>query len=629
MRTSFCRLLIVLALIMGSLPGATTLVAQEAPPPPTVNVEIILDSSGSMANLTNTGEIRMDAAKRVLSEVINSIPEREGSINVGLRIYGHKGDNSEATKEESCAASELLVAVEGVNKTALLAAVDSAQPTGWTPLGRSIARAGKDLEKSPKASVNAVVVVTDGVETCDRDPVAEAAKIHQDSAIQATTYVIGFGTTPEEQAVLQGIADAGGGQLFGAGSGTELRAALFSVLEELQIVVGAGYVGGNAFGLIPEGQLGTLSVVAYGMPIDTSFPTVPFVLRNNTGNDIVQPKVNLTVRDSAGTLIASGDAPQVYPFFVRSGGIAFGSIMFLGQGTVIPADATFEWSVSPTAPKDAQYYPYADMDIVEASLFDNRIVGTAKNGFEYDVSGPMLPAVLCMWEDGSVVSFENGFTDAGPIPSGATQSFQVDLFLTTYAGYGCPVFLVAAGANGKPRLPNATQAPRAAATQAPTAPPAETEPLPTATATDSTLGSSDGDSASCVTDATAEQILLQLQERGLPIGEYLVYTDETDPNKLLGRPGGYTSKVNFIDTRYTYQAVEFLVEEGGTIEVFPSETLAKARVDYIESLVLASPLFAEYYYQEGSVVLRLSKQLLPSEAAAFAEEFASVVHCSD
>lgn len=605
---------------VSSLPGVVATLAQETPPPPTVNVEIILDSSGSMANWTDTGEIRMDAAKRVLREVINSIPERGDSVNVGLRIYGHKGDNSEATREESCAASELLVSVEGVNKQALLAAVDSAQPTGWTPLGRSIARAGKDLADASGASVNAVVVVTDGVETCDRDPAAEASKIHQDPSIRATTYVIGFGTTPDEQAVLQEIAEAGGGQLFGASNGTELRSALFSVLEELQIVVGAGYVGGNAFSLIPEGTPGTLSVAAYGTPITWDFPSVPFVIRNNTGEDIVQPKVSLTVRDSAGTLIASGDAPQVHPFFVRSGGVAFGSIMFLGQGTIIPPDADYEWSVSPTPPKDAQYYRNADMDIVEASLFENRIVGTARNGFAYDISGPMQPAVLCMGEDGSVISFENGFTDVGSIPSEVSQSFQVDLFSTIYAGYGCPAFLVAAYATGTPRLPNANAAPRAAAMQIPTTP----TPVQTSEAT-----SSPSSQDACVANATAEQILLQLQGRGLPIGEYIAYTEETDPNNLLGRPGGYTSKVNFTDTRYTYQSVEFLVEDGGTIEVFPSETLAKARVDYIESFVLASPLFAEYYYHEGPVVLRLSKKLLPNEADAFAAEFIATVNCTD
>lgn len=278
--------------------------AQENPAPPTVNVEIILDSSGSMASITDTGETRMEAAKRVLNEVVNSVPDREGSVNVGFRIYGHEGDNTEATRSESCRASELLVPVDGVNRDALLTAIESAQPTGWTPIGRSLSRAGEDFPVGGENAVNAIVLVTDGLETCEGDPAAVAQDLHDDEALALTTYVIGFGTTAEEQLILQGIGDAGGGQLFGASNAQELRASLFSVLEELQIVVGAGYVGGNAFGLIPEGEPGALSVVAYALPLDPNFPQIPFVVRNNTGQDLVWIKANLTIRDGGGTLLS-------------------------------------------------------------------------------------------------------------------------------------------------------------------------------------------------------------------------------------------------------------------------------------------------------------------------------------
>src|SRR5688500_9090465 len=48
---------------------------QAQPAGQTVNVELILDSSGSMAEQTNTGEPRIDAAKRALNEVIDAIPD--------------------------------------------------------------------------------------------------------------------------------------------------------------------------------------------------------------------------------------------------------------------------------------------------------------------------------------------------------------------------------------------------------------------------------------------------------------------------------------------------------------------------------------------------------------------------
>lgn len=47
---------------------------------------------------------------------------------------------------------------------------------------------------------------------------------------------------------------------------------------------------------------------------------------------------------------------------------------------------------------------------------------------------------------------------------------------------------------------------------------------------------------------TAEEISAALKAKGLLIGTVVVYTAETDTNKLLGRPNQYTSKVNFADT---------------------------------------------------------------------------------
>ena len=111
-----------------SLFGASFLI-QEPPkalaqtePGTQVNVELMMDSSGSMAAATDTGEPRIDAAKRVLNQVIDAIPADRPEINVGFRVFGHKGDNTEAGRAESCQSSELTVPVEGVDKDALRAA---------------------------------------------------------------------------------------------------------------------------------------------------------------------------------------------------------------------------------------------------------------------------------------------------------------------------------------------------------------------------------------------------------------------------------------------------------------------------------------------------------------------------
>ena len=208
-------------------------------------MELILDASGSMAQ-TIGGETRMAIAKRVLRDVIAAIPEREG-INVGFRLYGHRGDNSAAGKPVSCRSSELLVPIEGVDKAALEDAVDVARATGWTPLARSLELAGADFEPAEPGIVNAVVLVTDGLETCEGDPCAASAALNA-ADVSVTTHVVSFAQSAEERAILECISENGEGLLIGADDAEELAAALFTILEELEVVDATGILEIEAFG---------------------------------------------------------------------------------------------------------------------------------------------------------------------------------------------------------------------------------------------------------------------------------------------------------------------------------------------------------------------------------------------
>jgi hypothetical protein len=111
------------------------------------------------------------------------------------------------------------------------------------------------------------------------------------------------------------------------------------------------------------------------------------------------------------------------------------------------------------------------------------------------------------------------------------------------------------------------------------------------------------------------------QANGLPVGKYQVYNASTDPNHLLGRPGLYTSKSNFIDTRIDQS--DFAgekaigIDQGGSVEVFASDRDARQRADYVRSITRGSALFAEYSYRRDRVYLRLSKRLTPKQAKAY------------
>jgi len=212
----------------------------------TVNVELIFDSSGSMAQEITPGLTRIDAAKNVLNDVIDAIPEREG-VNVGFRVYGHEGSNQEEDREVSCRSTELVVPIDGINKDRLRGAVAEYEPVGWTPITLSLQEAAKDFTPPGESEVNAIVLVTDGLETCGGNPCDAAAGLAEGD-VDVTTYVVGFGLTQDEQTTLQCIADAGGGLNLGAGSAEELNTALFTVLEELEVVVQTGFLEIEAFG---------------------------------------------------------------------------------------------------------------------------------------------------------------------------------------------------------------------------------------------------------------------------------------------------------------------------------------------------------------------------------------------
>jgi len=238
MLAGLTRFFLVLVLGVISIPGLETARAQTATK--TVNVELILDSSGSMAEQLDSGQTRIDAAKQVLTDVINELPEQP-NINVGFRVYGHKGNNTEAGKSESCRSTELKVPIKGVDKKALQAQVDAYQPVGWTPLSLSLRESGKDFPAADDNTVNAVVLVTDGLETCGGDPCSASRQIKTGTSA-ITTHVIGFALDETEQANLQCIVDESGGLLLGAGDADELSKALFTVLEELEVVVKNGFI---------------------------------------------------------------------------------------------------------------------------------------------------------------------------------------------------------------------------------------------------------------------------------------------------------------------------------------------------------------------------------------------------
>lgn len=143
----------------------------------------------------------------------------------------------------------------------------------------------------------------------------------------------------------------------------------------------------------------------------------------------------------------------------------------------------------------------------------------------------------------------------------------------------------------------------------------------TAPATTST-GGGGGTPTSSVPSAsmTAEQVVKALAAK-IPTAKLVkTYTAADDPNSMLGRPNGYTSKSMFTDSQIPADKLTFVPAEdvgrGGSVEVFPDAAGAKTRADYLTALG-KSPMFAEYDYQAGPILVRVSSKLTPDQAASY------------
>lgn len=122
------------------------------------------------------------------------------------------------------------------------------------------------------------------------------------------------------------------------------------------------------------------------------------------------------------------------------------------------------------------------------------------------------------------------------------------------------------------------------------------------------------------TARTAEEVVTALAARIPTMKPSVVFTADTDPNKILGRPGGYTSKQSFSDTRIPADNVigakPGAVEYGGSVEVFDSEQAAGKRKAYVDSFS-GIQLAVEYSWVSGPVLLRVSRQLTPTQASEY------------
>lgn len=192
------------------------------------NIAIHIDSSGSM-NGQVSGGVKMDLAKNAVKKFAAGFPDE---TPITLRTYGHKGTGDDKDKQLSCSSTEVMYETNTYNEQNFSAALNKFKPSGWTPIAASIKAGYDDLKtKATEDTENILYVVSDGIETCDGDPVEEARKL-ANSDLQVKVNIIGFNVDDEGQRQLKAAAQAGNGQYYTVNSKVELENTLTKLMGE-------------------------------------------------------------------------------------------------------------------------------------------------------------------------------------------------------------------------------------------------------------------------------------------------------------------------------------------------------------------------------------------------------------
>lgn len=202
------HLLAVALVAMTTLVAVPATAAEGADDKPVGRLMLVLDSSGSMSELTGDGRTRIDAAKDALRAVVNQLPDEQP---VGMRVFGAT-QPTRAGAELYCSDSQNVAPVATDNRDDLSAAIDAYEPYGETPIAFALQEAGKDLGETGQRSI---VLVSDGIATCEPDPCVVAEQLRA-GGVDVRIDVVGLNVDAAARASLECVASAGGGTYYDA-----------------------------------------------------------------------------------------------------------------------------------------------------------------------------------------------------------------------------------------------------------------------------------------------------------------------------------------------------------------------------------------------------------------------------
>jgi Mg-chelatase subunit ChlD len=182
-------------------------------------VAILVDTSGSMHDrIAGDGRPKYEVAREAIEAMLDATDAfvaKRPDFPIKIGVYSFSSN------------VRMLRPILPYDRAALRAALSGLpRPGGGTAIGEAMRAARPDLYRAGVFR-KYLLVVTDGDNTSGRPPDRVAREIFRKSEGGVQVYFVAFDTSPEKF----GFLKEAGGDVFGAGTGAELRSALDGVYQ--------------------------------------------------------------------------------------------------------------------------------------------------------------------------------------------------------------------------------------------------------------------------------------------------------------------------------------------------------------------------------------------------------------
>ena len=215
------RLVHIVLLLMMGIAFSSNAQLQRDPnaPEPKTRILFLLDGSGSMLAQWE-GKQRIQVAKTILSELVDSLATVK-NVELGLRVYGHQFNK----KYQNCKDTKLEVSFAPKNHQILKNKLQDIRPQGVTPIAYSLLQATKDFKKEKNVR-NVIIIITDGLESCDGDPCAISKQL-QTKHIFLRPFVVGINMPLKYESQFNCL-----GKFHNAKSSKQLKKYLTKIIQQ-------------------------------------------------------------------------------------------------------------------------------------------------------------------------------------------------------------------------------------------------------------------------------------------------------------------------------------------------------------------------------------------------------------